>query len=203
MADNLHSTLVAWLKVILPLAALALLSTLFLVARRIDPEAAIPFAEGELEDRLRQPRLTAPIWTGVTDDGAALRITAAEARPAAAGGTSPTARELTARLDMPGGGRADILADRGTLDRAAGTMTVEGNVVITTSTGYRVETPALVAALDRTRIESRGPVAATGPIGRIEAQGMVLAASDAAAGTYVLRFTGDVKLLYARTETAP
>ncbi|HMO06401.1 MAG TPA: hypothetical protein PKD10_01980 [Paracoccaceae bacterium] len=203
MADNLHSTLVAWLKVILPLVALAMLSTLFLVARRIDPEAAIPFAEAELEDRLRQPRLTGPIWSGVTDDGAALRITASEARPASAGNDTPTARDLAARFDMPDGGQADIAADRGTLDTAAGTLTVDGNVLITTSAGYRVETPALVAALDRTRVESRGAVTAEGPIGRIEAQGMALTASEDDPGTYVLRFTGGVKLLYRQPDDLP
>ena len=32
-----HTRVVGWLKVALPLAALAILSTLFLVARRIDP----------------------------------------------------------------------------------------------------------------------------------------------------------------------
>lgn len=203
MADNLHSTVVAWLKVILPLAALALLSTLFLVARRIEPEATLPFAEPEMGERLRQPRLTAPIWTGVTDDGTALRITATEARPATTGATGPTARDMVARFDMPGGGQTDITADLGTLDAEAGLLTVQGNVVIITSSGYRMETPELVAALDRTRVESRGPVTATGPLGRIEAQGMLLAASETAPGTHVLRFTGDVKLLYRPPETMP
>jgi lipopolysaccharide export system protein LptC len=202
MADNLHSTVVAWLKVILPLAALGLLSTLFLVSRRIDPEATLPFAEAELGERLRQPRLTAPIWTGVTEDGAAIRVIASEARPASGDLTSPTARDLVARIDLPGGGQAEIAADLGRLDPDAGLLAVQGHVVITTSAGYRMETPELVATLDRTRIESRGPVVATGPMGRIEAQGMLLSASGAAGG-HVLRFTGGVKLLYRAPEATP
>ena len=51
--DNLHSRLVAILKVALPLIALALLSTLFLFSRKIDPEDAIPYATVDVEDRLR------------------------------------------------------------------------------------------------------------------------------------------------------
>ena len=34
--DNLHSRMVFWLKILLPILALAILSTLFLFSRRID-----------------------------------------------------------------------------------------------------------------------------------------------------------------------
>ncbi|MGB3251218.1 MAG: hypothetical protein WBB13_18855, partial [Tabrizicola sp.] len=67
-----HTRLVGWLKVALPLTALAILSTLFLVARRIDPEAALPYAEVDVEDLAREPRMTAPTYAGTTEDGAAL-----------------------------------------------------------------------------------------------------------------------------------
>ena len=54
------SRLVAALKVLLPLAALAILSTLFLVSNRINPEDALPYADVDVEARLREPRITAP-----------------------------------------------------------------------------------------------------------------------------------------------
>ena len=53
---DFHSRLVGWLKVVLPLAALAILSTLFLLADLIDPTAAIPYAEVDVEDLARDPR---------------------------------------------------------------------------------------------------------------------------------------------------
>lgn len=40
----LRTSIVRLLRVILPLAALALLSVLFLLARKPDPQAAIPYA---------------------------------------------------------------------------------------------------------------------------------------------------------------
>ena len=43
--DNVHSRVVFWLKIILPLLALAILSTLFLFSRRIDTDQALPYAE--------------------------------------------------------------------------------------------------------------------------------------------------------------
>ena len=48
-----HTRVVGWLKVALPLAALAILSTLFLVARRIDPEAALRGTNAKFTRRFR------------------------------------------------------------------------------------------------------------------------------------------------------
>ena len=79
---DFHSRLVGWLKVVLPLAALAILSTLFLLADRIDPTAAIPYAEVDVKDLVRDPRMTAPAYAGTTADGAGITLSATEARPA-------------------------------------------------------------------------------------------------------------------------
>jgi lipopolysaccharide export system protein LptC len=84
--ENLHSRVVAWLKIILPLTALGILSTLFLFSRTIDPSDAIPYATVDVEERAREPRVTAPAYAGVTSDGARLSMTAAEARPGAGTG---------------------------------------------------------------------------------------------------------------------
>jgi lipopolysaccharide export system protein LptC len=195
MADNLHSTVVSWLKVILPLAALGILSTLFLVARTIDPEDALPFAEVDIEDRLREPRLTMPTWAGVTEDGAALSITADEARPGAADSGPATARRIAAQLDLPDGGGATLEAAAGSLDAASGLLTVSGGVIVSTTSGYRIETETMTAALDRTRLESTGAIAADGPLGRITAGSMLMSRGPDDAG-YLLRFAGGVKLIY-------
>ena len=57
---NRRSVIVAWLRVLLPLGALAVLSTLFLLSRKPDPDAAIPYARVDAEALARQPRVTAP-----------------------------------------------------------------------------------------------------------------------------------------------
>ena len=43
--QKLHSRVVRLATIILPVAALALLSTVFMLARTVDPSDAIPFAE--------------------------------------------------------------------------------------------------------------------------------------------------------------
>jgi lipopolysaccharide export system protein LptC len=198
--DNLHSTLVAWLKVILPLAALGLLSTLFLVSRTIDPEDAIPFAEVDVADRIREPRLTLPTWAGVTADGSALTVAAAEARPADGAGSDATAQEIRAVLEMPGGGRADMLAASGRLDAEAGVLTVTGGVTITTSTGYALRTASLESALDRTHLVAPGAIEGEGPGGHLYAGAMELTGTAGAGKRYVMVFKNGVRLLYQPTD---
>jgi lipopolysaccharide export system protein LptC len=194
--DDFHSTAVAWLKIALPLLALAILSTLFLVARTVDPSDAIPFAEVDVEDRIREPRLTQPTWAGVTDDGAALTITAADARPEQAQGNGASATQLVVDLQSPDGGRARLIAAQGVLEADKDVLTLSGGVDLTTSTCYAVTTQAMTAALDRTSIVSRTAVAGTGPAGRINAGAMQITAVADAPGQYLLVFNEGVRLLY-------
>ncbi|MFO1203377.1 MAG: LPS export ABC transporter periplasmic protein LptC [Tabrizicola sp.] len=190
-----HTRLVGWLKVALPLMALAILSTLFLVARRIDPEDALPYAEVDVEDLAREPRMTAPTYAGTTEDGAALTLSAEEARPAAEG--SP-ARAAGLRLDLatPDGGSTELVAAEARMDDTARQVLLSGGVTVTTSTGYRLETAEVAAKLDRTGLESRAPVVATGPAGEIRADGMSLSQDIRTPGDYVLVFKGSVRLVY-------
>jgi lipopolysaccharide export system protein LptC len=200
MDRDLHSRVVAWAKILLPLAALALLSTLFLFARAIDPEDAIPYATVDVEDRIREPRMTAPTYSGVTSDGASLSVRAAEARPGRSDGAT-TAQALTARLETPDGALTDLAAASGALDDGAGILSLMGDVRMTTSTGYTVESQAMTARLDRTGLASPGAVRATGPVGTITATGMSLEQTDTP-GDYVLVFKGRVRLIYT-PEPAP
>lgn len=190
-----HTRVVGWLKVVLPLAALAILSTLFLVARRIDPEAALPYAEVDVEELAREPRMTAPTYAGTTSDGASVTLSADEARPAAEG--SP-AQAAGLRLDLatPDGGRTELVAADARMDDTAKELVLSGGVTVTTSTGYRLETAEVAARLDRTGLESRAPVRATGPAGEITAEGMVLSQDNRTPGAYVLVFKGGVRLVY-------
>lgn len=189
-----HTRVVGWLKVILPLLALAILSTLFLVARTIDPMDAVPYAEVDVEDRIREPKMTAPEYAGTTSDGSALALRARDMRPGE--GSAIDGREVEARLDTPDGGSIEARAAAVSMDTEGTTFRLQGGVSITTSSGYRVETEGLVAATDRTRLESVGPVEGEGPVGRISAGQMVLTADPDRPGAYLLVFKTGVKLLY-------
>jgi lipopolysaccharide export system protein LptC len=190
-----HSRVVGWLKVALPLAALAILSTLFLLSDRIDPEDALPYAEVDVEELAREPRMTAPTYAGMTTDGAALSLTAVEARPSA--GTAPsTAAGLRLELATPDGGKTELLAATAVMDEVARRLVLSGGVTVTTSTGYRLEMAEVEAKLDRSGLESRSPVTATGPAGDLRADRMVLSQDIQTPGAYLLVFKGGVRLVY-------
>ena len=192
MRDNLHSTLVAWFKVILPLGALAILSTLFLVSRGVNPEDAIPYADVDIADRVREPRLTDATFAGMMPDGAALTVTAAEARPAS-DTTETSAKGIAALLETPDGATTNLVAATSRLDETAKLLYLDGGVIMTTSTGYRIETPGLSVALDRTGMDSQGAVTATGPLGTLTADALHIGQSGA---DYVVVFNGRVTLVY-------
>jgi lipopolysaccharide export system protein LptC len=194
-ADNLHSRVVFWLKILLPLAALGLLATLFLFGRMVGPEDAIPYASTDIADRVKQPRVTAPVFAGMTSDGSALTIKAAEARPGVAGtDNAGSARDLMALVELPGGSTATVTSGTGVLDQAAHKATLTEGVKLVSSNGYTVDTSGMVLSLTHTDVTSLGPVKATGPAGRITAQSMHLGQEPS--GGYLLDFTGGVTLIY-------
>lgn len=193
--SDLHTQIVGWLKVALPLSALGILSTLFLLARTIDPNNAIPIAEVDVEDRLREPRMTAPEYTGTTSDGASILLTATEARQDDGG--SASAKGIVGKMVMPNGGEITLTAAKGNIDDANGVIDLAGAVRITTSTGYVAETETMSAKLDRTSMQSSGSVKATGPIGSITADQLSVAIQgESSAEAYLVVFNGHVKLIY-------
>ena len=197
-----HTRVVGWLKVALPLMALAILSTLFLVADRIDPEDALPYAEVDVEDLASEPRMTAPSYSGMTSDGGTLTLTASEARPASEG-TAAEAQGLRLELATPDGGRTDLLAATAVMDTTARQVVLSGGVTVTTDTGYRLETAEVAAKLDRSSLESRGEVRATGPAGQITAGGMTLSQDNQTPGDYLLIFNKGVRLVYLPSGETP
>jgi len=191
------STLVAWLKVVLPLTALALLSTLFLVSNRINPDDALPYAEVDVAERLKEPRITLPAYAGTTTDGAALEVTADEARPGQEGGDQGAqAASVRVHLTTPDGERTDLVADSAQMAPDRKEIAFQGAVRLDHSSGYSVLSDRMTARLDETDIQSPEPVVAEGPGGRITAQSMRLTQSGAGSKDYVLVFNGDVKLVY-------
>ncbi len=193
-ASDRYSSLIGWLKVLLPLAALAVLSTMFLVARTIDPDRAIPYADVDVVALAQEPRITRPDYSGMTEDGDAIRLQADTARPDLDDSGKVSAEGVVAELETPAGLRTDLLADHARIDNAAGLMTLTGSVRIRTSTGYDIRSDELIARLDRTRLDSPGPVEAEGPPGRLTAGNMQITADES--GDHVLVFNGGVDLIY-------
>lgn len=194
--DNTYSRFIAWAKVVLPLVALAILSTLFLFSRSIDPTQAIPYSQVDVEELAREQRIGEPNFAGVTQDGAAVSIVAKAARPDPQDSKQVTGTDLSATIDMPVGTRVQIAAPQGVIDAANQVAALSGGITLTTSTGYSVATQGLTTALDRTSVISDGAVTAEGPLGTLDAGQVVLTQHNGDDPAYVLVFKDGVKLVY-------
>lgn len=196
--DDFYARLVTWLKFGLPLAALAILSTLFLFARTNAPSVPTKIPGEATERSAAEPTISEPSFSGVTTDGTAYRVGARTARIAADNSRQFSATELSAFLQTPDNTRIDIAAPLGTYDVEARIAQLRQGVSLQTSDGYTIETEVLIANLKENSLATTGPVAAEGPLGKIEAGLMLFQqqSSDASTPIYELIFKDGVKLVY-------
>jgi lipopolysaccharide export system protein LptC len=191
-----YSRLVLWLKVTLPLLALGILSTLFFVAETLDPDAAIPYAEVDVERILREQGMTAPTFGGVTSDGVEIALTASAVRPGQDRASTLTAGALAAKLNLAGRGQLAIDAPQGIIDTESGLATLQGGAVLESSTGFRVETDRIMTSYLEASAVAEGEVRATGPAGTLTAGAMELTKRQDDTPGYLLVFKSGVRLLY-------
>lgn len=192
-ADNLYSQLVGWAKIILPLSALALLSTLFLFSRSSTEPTEI--ALEEVEAIAREQRVSAPEFSGVTDEGAVIIISAKSARP---DGTRPDTvgiDEMRLRMDNPDGSTIEVTATKGEIDGRARIARFLGLARLATSNGYEMETNGLIAELETGRVSSDGLLEIRAPFGQLTAGKVTFQMASKGLAQEML-FTDGVRLLY-------
>lgn len=191
-----YSRLVLWLKVSLPLAALAILSTLFFVAETLDPEAAIPYAEVDVAKILKEQGATSPTFGGVTSGGVKIALSAASIRPEEADRNRWTGASLSARLEFPSGAQISIDSPQGTVDATSSEALLRGGAVLESSTGYRVTTDSIVASLKESSVTAENGIVATGPPGEITAGRMYLTRTADEPPNHHLVFENGVRLVF-------
>ncbi|WP_210528424.1 LPS export ABC transporter periplasmic protein LptC [Rubellimicrobium arenae] len=186
-----RSRAIAWAKILLPLAALALLSTMFLLAREPGGPGEIPFAQ--IEEIARDPRIDRPRLAGVAPDGTTVVLSADRIMPVA--GQQDLYRLAAPRLETVSvaGGAATLTAGTGEADGPSQRLHLTGGVRVEASSGLEVETADVTADL-ATGTATSGPVTARAPFGTITADSMVLTQGEGKGARLV--FNGGVRLLY-------
>ena len=191
-------------RLVLPLGALTLLSTVFLFSENIDPQRAVDLAGLDVAELTREPRIGTARFAGVTEDDTAMTIRAATVR---------TVTDLTQQgpirlsLDAPEGdlqfasGRsAQFRAAQGEVDQGQDMMLLRGAVTLETSDGYSATMPLLRAALERTHLQGSGGIEAQGPPGEIRSDTLEITTVTGRPGGYLLAFRGNVRLIYLPDE---
>lgn len=189
----LRSRIVHWLRVIMPLAALALLSVLFLLARKPDPEASIPYADVDPRDVAERQAVTSPRYSGVTDDGARVSIDGSEATPGSGQGQG-SAQSVRMTIRAQDGRAADVSAGTATLEGDA--IVMENGATMTTADGWIVTAPEFHASRMAGTVNADHEVNVLAPFGDLTAGQMELRPLGDGTGDHVLDLSGGVRLIY-------
>ena len=191
--DEVYSRVVAGLKIVLPLAALALLSTLFLLSQDRSDGVERAFADVLDTGEAAREQVGNPYFAGTTDRGDLITMTARSARPGSEGRILADAFE--AELTLKDGSRVRLDAANATLAGDDTRADLSGGVRIESSTGYSLTTDRMRAATDRIAGETLSAVRGAGPAGTLEA-GKLRIVPDGPEGEVQLLFTDGVKLIY-------
>ncbi|MEM9523276.1 MAG: LPS export ABC transporter periplasmic protein LptC [Pseudomonadota bacterium] len=191
-----YSRFVAWIKIILPLAALGLLSSLALLSRNINPEAAIPFAEVDVRGLAQDQGINAATYSGVTRSGAAVTMSVRSVLPDATRPPATGASDVRANVTLENGRLFQLIARAGRFDPSGQTLNLTGGVHLSSDGEFHLTSARLEISLRDSQLASPGPVRIVAPFGRITA-GKMTAAQDGQADTgYIVLLQNGVKLIY-------
>jgi lipopolysaccharide export system protein LptC len=190
---NRYSRLVNALKLVLPLGALGLLSTLFLLADVPDPERAIPYAEVDVAQLARELRLTQPRFAGVLADGREITLVAETAAPDFDATEVILTDALEGRIALDAERFLYVDAGAGRIDVAGRVADLSDGVEVEVTDGYTVTSDTMRLRLAELGVAAPGDVRVTGPDLVLTAGAMDLGGAPGAA---VLSFTGGVRLIY-------
>lgn len=190
---NRYSTAVAWAKVTLPLVALALLSTLFLFSRIPDPDAALPLVDMDIDQLVREQRLSRPRFAGTLDDGREVTLVADTAAAAADDPNTILMTTINSTVILSDVDEMNLTADAGDLDLGSQLTDLVGSVVAVTTSGYRLTTERLLVTMGSLRLTSPGPIHLSGAGIDLQAGAMDMTGPE---GSTFISFTGGVRLLY-------
>lgn len=191
-----YSRFIALMRVVLPLAALAILSTLFLLSRNTDLTAELPFAEAEIRERTRDRAVSDVLFSTVTGDGDEVTVSAATFAASRTNINQSDATELWAQIDLTNETRITMSSDTGIINLLDRAVDLNGNVQIITSTGYDIRSDAVNGVFaNGTRFETPGPVQAKLPMGTLDAGNLRFEALNGPNSAQFV-FTNGVKLIY-------
>ena len=167
--DDGYSAFVAWLKTLLPIVALGLLSTIFLFSGKVDVTQSLPYAERNIAEIIREQRITQPYFTGIASNGTEIALSAAYASPQVENAHILEITDLSVVLRSTSDRMVQVTAGRGALDSARQTAQISTDVHIAALPDFWVTTEALDMNFNQ------GFISATGGFQGVTALGAITA----------------------------
>jgi len=196
-----YSRLVRAMKILLPLAAVAVMAAIFLIARDRGDLSDLFTAE-ELATLGAGLKLDNPRFAGVTGQGDSFSVQADWALP---DGAMPKVIELErprGEVGLADGRRLTGSAATGRMLRKEKILVLEGTVVLESSDGYHLETVRVEFDLDGKSATAPGPIVGSGPRGRIEAGSLRAEAGAEGEDSGKIWFENRVRLVFSPGEDA-
>jgi len=192
--DDGYSALVAWLKTLLPIVALGLLSTIFLFSGKVDVTQSLPYAEQNIAEIIREQRITQPYFTGIASNGTEIALSAAYASPQVENAHILEITDLSVVLRSTSDQMVQVTAGRGALDSARQTAQISKDVHIAALPDFWVTTEALDMNFNQGFISAKGGFQGVTALGEITAGEMHL---QMTADDQQIVFLNDVRLVYS------
>ena len=197
--ENTYSRFVAGLKIILPLVAIGILASLFLVSKKPTSGAGPNGSDGSDSQGHYKPGISNPSLSGVTENGTHYTLNAGLAQPIDGNPESILLTEIAGFVTSAEGLQVEFFASAGSIEGAESKAVLKSGVRLITSDGYQIETDQIEADFSDVSLVTSGQIVAEGPMGQITAGQMLLQQqSQTGSGTsYELIFKNGVKVVYS------
>lgn len=193
-----HARAVRVLRYVLPAVALFLIGLVVAWPQLMGSGSGLiapMLAPGQIEGA-NVMRMHNPRYVGRTSDAEPFEVTAAAAHLDPTRPNRIHLEQLAADIATAGTRQVRLLAVSGIYDRDTEDVNLSGGIELSTSDGYRFETPSALLKLDRGRVVGQEPIAGSGPSGTIAAERF-----EFWDGGDVLRFDGRVRVtLHPRSD---
>lgn len=196
---GLYSRLVGLLKVALPLVAVALMATVFLVQKEDKITGGVVFTQGDRDTMRDGLAINNPELSGITATGDRFFMTAVRAIPDGNTLNEVALERITARTEYLSGRKVYLKAHEGTAFVPEQRVHLMGDIEINTTDGYVGVTQTASADLANGEIFADSPVVIDGPTGRLEAGSMRITNEPDATGArnnQMFTFENGVKLTF-------
>jgi len=164
-----YTRFIQLVKVIMPLVAIALLSTVFLFTKNKTLEGGFEFAKADFLALESGMQVTKPRISGSNKQGDTFYFSASVLVPDAPKPEKLTAQNLSGEIRFLDGVTLDLSARAAEMNITDHTIQLSGEALVVFSNGLRATTDHVFADLDNGSLTTDGDVRAVGEMGVIEA----------------------------------
>lgn len=192
-ARNSYSRMVAWFKILLPLIALGVLSTVFLFNSEDSFEVGFTFSRADIETLEKGSFIKNPQINGITKKGEPFHLLADEIRPLDTDNSLVVITNLDVEFQFSADTWAKVTSASALMDVNAQTVWFETGGQLETSDGNVAVVNTMHLLMASGELQGSG-IVADGPLGQVSAENFRIESSEGE--NRVLWFENNVRMRY-------